>query len=286
MLPAIATLRRATRPLRRRRPAIGIYSASYDSSAYLATHLSCIARNTRGPFDYYLMKNFTTRAEGEAFDRIVRPFPFVKVFGGLLGSLPCPMRHGDSLQLMVDRTDNEIIVLCDIDAYLIADGWDRFVTEALESKTLVAVIACFRERNGVGQFPVVGHPSFMAFKRSLLEDNGLDLYEGEGNDPAYKITRYLADRGWFNAEHVVALLPESVEVPNGTFEADVFGVGVAGTASHGFCTRYGDFLFHFWHSMNYAQRQPIMGHDGRMLVSYDDLRQRVDDYNRRFGRSA
>lgn len=284
-LPVEAQVYRTTRIFRPKAARIGIFSAYYNSSAYFDTHLSCIRRNTRTAHDYYVMRNYTLAAESRAFDAAVERHGFPKPFYGVSGRLYCPLRHGDSLQRMISLTDNEIIVLCDIDAYLIKPGWDEWVLNALETKELVAVIAYFAGRAASGQIRLVAHPSFMAFRRSFLERNSLDVYEGEGNDPAYKITRHLIAQNRFGAESVVPLVPTGAEFANGSFAEDVFGLPTAGKPSHGFCTHYGDLLFHFWHSMNYAQAQDIMGHDGKVLVAHDVVRQRVQHYNGKYGGS-
>jgi hypothetical protein len=171
------------------------------------------------------MKNFATTAEADAFDTIAQKFPSVKVFDGIAGKIPCPLRHGDSLQRMVSLTDNEIIVLCDIDLYVTKRGWDEFVINELKEKELVAVIAYFGGRTDHGRLPLVAHPSFMAFRRSFFESNGIDLYEGNGNDPGFKITERLMNCGRFNTLSVTPLMPTAVEFPNGTFPVTVFGNG-------------------------------------------------------------
>ena len=280
-LVAEACLHRRTRTFRRKPAKIGIFTAYYNSSAYFDTHLACIRRNTRSPYDYYVMKNYSVASEAQAFDITVEKHGFPRPFYGVSAPLCCPLPHGDSLHRMVSLTDNDIIGLCDVDAYLIKDGWDQWVLHQLEAKELVAVIVYFDGR----LMPLLAHPSFMAFRRSMLEQNSLDVRHGEGNDPAYKITRHLIRNSRFDARSVTPLVATSVEFANGTYTQDVFGLPTAGNPSHGFCTQYGDVLFHFWHSMNYAKAQDIIGHSGEVMVPHAVVRERVQFYNAKYGQA-
>src|SRR5215831_2691380 len=101
---------------------LGVYVAYFDSSRYYRTHLECFARNTTGPFNYYVMKNCTTEPEVAAFDAAVGEYRFPRVFGRWPRLEP--LTHGESLQRMIDMTDDEVIVLCDVDAFPILAGWD------------------------------------------------------------------------------------------------------------------------------------------------------------------
>lgn len=281
MLPFQAYIHRNTRKFRKTPHRLGIYSAYYNSSVYLEAHLKCVQKNTHNKFDYYLMKNYTKRSESEKFDDIVARFPFVTVFDGSVGRIPCPNSHSESLQRMVSMTDNEIVVICDIDSFFISKGWDEKILTELELRDLVAVVAYFEKRTNRGQIPLVAHPSFMAFSRQFLENNKLDLYGGEGNDPAYKITRFLMESGRFDQTAVSPLLASHVDFPNGYFpEGPVFGSYKQ--PSHGFCTRYGDFFFHFWHSMNFSDGRDIMADDGTVLVRHEDVKERVRYYCKLF----
>ena len=276
-LPIPEYFSRKTRWARKPARRIGIYSAYYDSSAYLSAHLNSLMENTTSEFDYYIMKNFSRPEESRRFDEIMEYYSFAHVFRSIAGCIPCPLRHGDSLQRMVSLTDNEIIVICDIDTLFLGHGWDEYVLKQLEDKTVVGVVTSFEGRTQKGQLPTVLHPSFMAFRRKLLEDNQLDLLSGEGNDPAYKITRFLVAHGAFDDKTVCPLLPTRVEYPNEWFsDLSLFGLG--GQPSHGFCTHYGDFFFHFWHSMNYAQGTDIMAADGTVLVPHSVVKQKVKYY--------
>jgi hypothetical protein len=282
-LAAEAFIHRRTRMFKGKPARIGIFTAYYNSSAYFETHLACIRRNTRTAYDYYVMKNYTQASESSAFDAAVKRHGFPKSFYGVAGKLCCPLRHGDSLQRMVSLTDNEIIVLCDVDAYLIKNGWDEWVLKELETKELVAVIAHFDKRVERTQMKLVAHPSFMAFRRSWFEKWTLDLYEGGGNDPGYKITQHFVERNRLDARSITPLVANQIEFPNGTFAQDVFGLPTSGKPSHGFCAHYDDLLFHFWHSMNYAQARDIMGDDGEVLVPHNVVRQKVEYYNGKYG---
>lgn len=280
-LPRISRFYRLSRPFRKVTRKLGIYTAYFNSSAYFCAHLKSLEMNTVGKYNYYIAKNFTIPDESSAFDEVVAKSRNVNVFGGLMGNQPCPLRHGDSLQRMVAQTDNEIIVICDVDTLFLKQGWDKFVVNELETKLVVGILAYFGNRNEDGQLGLVLHPSFMAFRRSLLEDNGLDLLDGEGNDPAYKITRYLVRQGLFNEENIAAITPSKVEFPNSWFPPRS-GFGVDGQASHGFCTHYNDFFLHFWHSMNFAEGRDIMADNGSILVKHELVANRVQFYTDMF----
>ncbi len=175
---------------------------------------------------------------------------------------------------MVTLTSNEIVIITDIDTLFKAEGWDTRLLRALETNLAVGVLAHFDRRTAKGQLSLTLHPSLMAFRRMFLERNKLDLRARNGNDPGCSITNFLWENKQFNPKHVRAILPTTVEFPNGWFPPDcVFGK--AGLASHGFCTAYGDMFFHFWHSMNYYQSRDIMAEDGRVLVPHSSVRERV-----------
>lgn len=273
LLPLAARWHRFTRRAGSSRNRIGVYSAYFNSSPFLPAHLESLRRTADAGFDYYLMKNFTIPDEGRQFDDIVARYPFVKAFGGIAGKLPCPLSHGDSLQRLVSLTDNEIIVMCDVDSLFLAQGWDTFVLRQLQSKQVIGVAAHFALRG----LPFVLHPSFIACKRQFIEDNGIDLRSGDGNDPAYKITKFLMQRGMLDERYVHLLVPTQVEYPNGWFTSHPFPY-LAGKPSHGFCTRYGDFFFHFWHSRQYLEGTDIMGDDGLVLAPYSAVKERVAYY--------
>lgn len=281
LLPAQAMLRRETRRFRCPARRIGVYSAYFNSSAFFEAHLECLQKNTSGPFDYYVMKNFTHKSEAARFDEIAGKYPFVKAFSAGLGPFSCALSHGDSLQRLISSTDNEIIVLCDIDALITGYGWDEIVLRELEQKEMVAVMAYFELRKSENAIPLVAHPSFMAFKRSLLEENRLDVLHGEGNDPAYKLSRHFIRRGEFNETKITPLLPTQVDFPDGFFPKEAV-FGKPGHPSHGFCTSYGGFVFHFWFSRQYADRADIIADDGSILATHDVVKQKIEYYTKNF----
>jgi hypothetical protein len=278
-LPIRARIVRFTRRYRPIRPRIGIFSAYFDSSAYFEPHLNSLLQNTNSPFDYYVMKNFSLIEESKRFDKIVGHYPFVKAFNGLAGRIPCPISHGDSIQRLISLTDNEIIVICDIDTLFLCKNWERIVLKQLEEKLVVAVVAHFKHRVQNGAIPFVLHPSFMAFKRQFWEENKLDFLADEGNDPGFKITRLLMQRGQFNDKYIAPIIPTVVDFPNGWFpEKPPFGN--SGQPSHGFCTRYGDFFFHFWHSRDYAKGIDIKSDTGEILAPHAIVKEKVVFYTR------
>lgn len=283
LLPFISRLHSAIRKVpTNRAPRLGVYSAYYNSSAYFSAHLASVFLNSKGPLDYYVQKNFTSESESLAFDEIVKRHPEVTVFNGVRGRFPCPLSHGDSLERMVSLTDNEIIVICDIDSLLLKAGWDEFVREILEEKIAVGVLAFFHNRKSPRQHQLVLHPSFLAFRRSLLKENSLDLRAGDGNDPAYKITRHLIRNDQFNRANIHPLVPSSVEYPNGWFEKNS-SFDLNEQPSHGFCTRYDDLFFHFWHSMNYSEARDIISDSRSVLVPHDVVIERVKHYTALYG---
>ena len=91
------------------------------------------------------MKNCTTVEEARRFDEIVSEFGFPRVFT----PWPAlePFSHGESLQRMVDQTTDEIIVVCDVDAFPIARGWDDFIVRELATKDAVGAIVHIPERS-------------------------------------------------------------------------------------------------------------------------------------------
>ena len=100
---------------------IGIYVAYYDASWVFKEHLRSIRDLTEGLINYYVMGNCTSKEERAWFDTAVSDFEFPITFYPKPGLMP--LTHGESLQRMVDRTNDEIIVLCDVDAFPLKYGW-------------------------------------------------------------------------------------------------------------------------------------------------------------------
>jgi hypothetical protein len=275
-------LRRAIGAQRRRKgpsaaARIGIYVPYYDASRYYATHLESFRRNTAGAFNYYVMKNCSSAEEARAFDRVVGEYGFPEVFEPWPRLDPLP--HGESLQRMIDATDEEVIVVCDVDAFPVARGWDEFVLGELEHKDIVAVVAHFPRRE---RLPVFLHPCFMAFRRRFMTDNGLDMRPGEGTDPGYRFTQYLMRHARFDEDHVTGLFPTRREVamPDVASPAQCFG---RTDLAHGFGTTYSDLVFHFWFARNIRTLQPVYDDDGRLALSREQMAAVVERVNARYG---
>jgi hypothetical protein len=256
---------------------LGVYVAYFDASRIYETHLECFRRNTVNPFNYYVMKNCTNTSELAAFDRIVNEYRFPSVFE----SWPPldPLSHGVSLQRMIEMTDDEIIVLCDVDAFPIKRGWDELVLEELQTKDVVAVIAHFPVR---GHLPVFLHPCFMAFKRSFMIENALDVIPIEGRDPAFRFTEHLMQAGKFDEKHVTALFPTSheIEIPHSRPDTTCFGrTGLL----HGFGTTYGEAVFHYWFARQIRTLAPIYNDDGQLVVSPSQIESVVKKINSLYG---
>jgi hypothetical protein len=200
------------------------------------------------------MANCTNAWERRQFEAIVRRHEFVNVF------LPFPRRlilgHDESLQRMIDLTDDEVIVLCDIDAFPVRRGWDEYLLEQLTHRDIVSVVVDFPGRN----LPVFLHPCFMAFRRSWMEQNRLDVRAGEGNDPAYKITQHLFSCGCMSEQHVTPLWPTGRE--RILYERGRNALFGHDNLRPGFGTTYGSVVFHFWFSRYIAQKRDV----------YEDLR--------------
>jgi len=228
---------------------LGIYVAYYDASWVFENHLKCIREMTSGSFNYYVMGNCTTPQEEKIFLEIVRRHSFVQVFRPWLKLMP--FGHGQSLQRLVDKTTDEIIVLCDVDAFPVKHGWDEFIVNELATKDVVAVVVDMPHR----AMPVFLHPCFMAFRREFLIKNKLNLLPFGENDPAHMITTYLLNSGRMTPEHVTPLYPTHRELElsqPGTNE--FFG---RSDLIHGFGTTYADFVFHFWFARHIARKQGV-----------------------------
>ncbi|MDP2829677.1 MAG: hypothetical protein Q8O37_13860 [Sulfuricellaceae bacterium] len=241
--------RKFGRPKMRNKARIGIYVAYYDASWIFEDHLCCIRDKTIGSFNYYVMGNCTTLIEQHVFNEVANRFDFVKVLHPWPRLLP--YSHGQSLQRLIDHTTDEIIVLCDVDAFPIKDGWDDFVVKELATKDVVAVVVDMPQRS----MPVFLHPCFMAFRRELLVNNRLNVLPENGNDPACMITTYLLDAGRLTLEHVTPLFPSHREIElsaPGTNE--FFG---RNNLIHGFGTTYADMVFHFWFARHIASKKGV-----------------------------
>jgi len=247
------------------RARLGVYVAYFDASEIFALHLSAFRDNTSGPFNYYVMANCTSTSEVRRFDEIATRFGFPTVFR------PWPVRepftHAESLQRLVDQTKDEIIVVCDVDAFPVMSGWDDFVLRELDTKDAVGAIVHIPDR---GKFSTVLHPCFLAFRRSFLESHELDLRQLPGADPCARITEYLIDQARFHEGHVAPLLPTAHEVqlfPEFTHER-VFG---SKNLRHGFGTTYGDLVLHLWFWREVRRRRPVRSADGAVLVDVEQM---------------
>lgn len=255
----------------------GVYVAYYDSSRIYTTHLECFSKYTLASFNYYVMKNCTTSNEAATFDGIVAKYKFPVVFE----SWPHldPLSHGESLQRMIDMTEDEIIVLCDVDAFPICRGWDSLILKELETRDAVGVVAYFPIRKTLQYFL---HPCFLAFRRDYLVRNGLNVLPGEGNDPAYQITIHMLNAGTFDETHVCGLFPTSREVviPNSRPDGVCFG---RTDLLHGFGTTYSNFVFHYWFARNIKTLSPIYNDDGELVVTSNEMLNVINKINTKFG---
>jgi hypothetical protein len=247
------------------RARLGVYVAYFDASEIFPLHLSAFRDNTAGPFNYYVMANCTSTAEVRRFDEIATRFGFPRVFRPW--PVHEPFTHAESLQRLVDQTSDEIIVVCDVDAFPVMPGWDDFVLRALDTKDAVGAIVHFPDRR---KFSTVLHPCFLAFRRSFLDSHHLDLRQLPDADPCARITEYLIDTGRFHEGYVAPLLPTAHEVqlwPDCT-HARVFG---STNLRHGFGTTYGDFVLHLWFWRDVRRRRPVRNADGAVLVDVDQM---------------
>jgi hypothetical protein len=241
---------------------IGIYVAYYDASWVFEDHLRCISSMTKGSFNYYVMGNCTTPLEEKKFLDAVGRHSFVKPFSPWLNLMP--FGHGQSLQRLIDRTTDDIIVLCDVDAFPVRHGWDDFIVNELAKKDIVAVVVDMPHRI----MPVFLHPCFMAFRRKLLIDNKLNLLPSGENDPACMITTYLLNSGRMTPDHVTPLYPTRRELQlslPGT--NDFFG---RNDLVHGFGTTYADLVFHFWFARHVAKQKGVI--DAQTNISEAEVR--------------
>ena len=244
---------------------LGVYVAYFDAAEIYRLHLSAVRRTGSGPFNYYVMKNCTTAEEARRFDAIVSEFGFPKVFTPWPAL--APFSHGESLQRMVDRTTDEIIVVCDVDAFPIARGWDDFILRELETKDAVGAVVHIPER---GRLKTILHPCVLAFRRSFLDAHRLDLLRRADGDPCYRITEWLVENGRFHEGRVTPLLPiaHERELFPGFTHAPVFG---STNLRHGLGTTYGGLVLHLWFWRTIARRRPVRGADGAVLVDVEQM---------------
>lgn len=235
---------------------IGIYVAYFDASWIFEDHLKSFRDLSAGTFNYYVMANCTSKQERKWFDSTMLKYKFVKIFNPR--PMLLPLTHGESLQRMIDQTDDDIIVLCDVDAFPIKKGWDDFIISELKTKYAVSTIVEMRNR----EMPFFLHPCFLAFKRSLLKDGKIDVLPDHLNDPAYKITQYLAKLGKLNQENVTPLPPTKRCIALAPPSENEF-LGHKDLI-HGFGTTYSDWVFHFWFARYIAAKDGVTDGDLRL----------------------
>lgn len=262
------------------RARLGVYVAYFDAAEIFPLHLSAFRRTSSGPFNYYVMRNCTTPPEARRFDAIVSESGFPTVFRPWPALLP--FSHGESLQRMVDRTTDEIIVVADVDAFPIAHGWDDFVVRELETKDAVGAIVHIPDRTGLR---TVLHPCFLAFRRSFLEAHDLDVLPRGDGDPCYRITEWLLANGRFHEGCVTPLVPtgHEVELFPGFAHAPAFG---SRNLRHGLGTTYGNLVLHLWFWRFFARRRAVRGADGSILVGVDRMEQVLASLRAKLGEAA
>jgi hypothetical protein len=259
------------------RARLGVYVAYFDAAEIYPLHLSAFRQTSAGEFNYYVMKNCTTTLEADRFDAIVSAFGFPRVFAPWPAL--APFSHDESLQRMVDQTTDEIIVVCDVDAFPIARAWDDFVLHELETKDAVGAVVHIPDRVGLR---TVLHPCFLAFRRSFLEAHKLDVLRRADGDPCYRITEWLVENGRFHDGRVTPLLPTSheMELFPGFTHAPAFG---SSNLRHGLGTTYGGLVLHLWFWRIIARRRPIRGADGSVLVGVEQMEHVLESLRSKFG---
>lgn len=238
---------------------LGVLVAYYRASWVFEAHLRALHDLAAEPFNYYVMANCTTAEERRWLDGVLQEFPFARVFTPWPALLP--LSHGESLQRLVDQTSDEIIVLCDVDAFPVRMGWDEFLVQELQSREVVSVVVDMPARKR----PVFLHPSFMAFRRRWLAAGRMTLLAGQDADPGYQITESLLRSGRMTRAHVTPLVPTRREIalaPPGTNEL----LGHQDLI-HGFGTTYSDLVFHFWFARRIDENSDI--HEGNVTIRGD-----------------
>jgi hypothetical protein len=239
--------------------------AFFDAAEIFDLHLAALRDNAAGPFNYYVMRNCTSRAEAVRFDSIVARHGFPTVFRPWPSYEP--HSHGESLQRMFERTLDEVVVVCDVDAFPVARGWDDFVLGELRRKDAVGVVTHIPERSGLKTYL---HPCFLAFRRSFVEAGALDLLPHGDGDPCCRISEHLIRSGRFDERRVTPLLPTAheLELFPDFRHAPAFGCE---NLRHGFGTTYGGLVMHLWFWRMVAQRTPVTGVDGSILVNPEQM---------------
>jgi hypothetical protein len=256
---------------------LGVYVAYFDAAEIYDLHLTAFRDNTAGAFNYYVMKNCTTFSEAHRFDAIVSAYGFPRVFTSWPAHVP--FSHDESLQRMVDQTRDEIIVVCDVDAFPVVRGWDDFILRELETKDAVGAVVHIPERPRI---KTLLHPCFLAFRRSFLDAHRLDLRGRVGADPCCRITEYLLENGRFHEGCVTPLVPTAHEMelfPGFTHEP-VFG---SRNLRHGFGTTYGGLVLHLWFWRVVTRRRPVTGADRSLLVTVEQTEQVLRSIRSRLG---
>jgi hypothetical protein len=149
----------------------------------------------------------------------------------------------------------------------------------LRSKDAVGVVTHIPDRTGLKTYL---HPCFLAFRRSFVEAHALDLLPHGDGDPCCRITEHLLQTGRFNEAGVTPLLPTAHELelfPQ--FRHDpAFG---ATNLRHGFGTTYGGLVVHLWFWRNVAQRLPVRGADGSIIVTEGQMDAVLQRLSLKFG---
>lgn len=249
----------------KQRARLGVYVAYFNASEIFDIHLAAFSRFTSGEFNYYVMRNCSSANEAGKFDAIAAGHRFPVVFKPWPELMP--LSHWESLQRMINQTEDEIIVLCDVDAFPVQAGWDDHILRELKDKDAVGVIGHAPTRS---QFKFFLHPCFLAFRRDLLKLNDLDLSVSEDNDPAWQITRWLMANGRFNPRHVAPLLPTAHEKELFAHRCHEPRFG-SSNLNHGFGTTYGGFVFHLWFWSSVLRRTPVKDFEGRTIVTAEEM---------------
>ena len=180
---------------------------------------------------------------------------------------------------MVDRTTDEIIVVCDVDTFPVAPGWDDVIVRELATKDAVGAIVHIPDRMRLRTFL---HPCFLAFRRSFLDAHALDLLGRADGDPCHRITEWLVENGRFHEGCVTPLLPTAheMELWPGFTHAPVFG---STSLRHGLGTTYGGLVLHLWYWRHITRRRPVREGDGPVLVDVAQMERVLASLKSRLG---